>query len=506
MPISIGLNLKANGTDDGPVLQAALDTLAPGGEITVPPGNYLLSGIQLRNYDTTLRFVPGTTISISNPLELLKSRTRLLGPVCYSRTSDEIVPSPLFTWTGAAGGTMVIARQNPAGTELNGCIIDGVELYGGINGLAGVTALALSREDGITPGGFSFGTIRNLVARQVYRGILVGMGSGQTYLSNIRLHNSHPSIISGSVGLAVGTAGTFGAISIYATGGTIENFDTLIEVGGADSSPDTVRISDFAGLDGFITAALHVKRGARIYFDHNHVESGDSSLYRTAIILGSSAGIAKHVHITANDLLDQTNGGWLIEGRSFDGGLITGNSFTSLPGFKIWRNACVGQARAMRYFGNFLSYAGAGLIEIDNPQGFSFIEGSQPTGNAPNEQHAYLDVMRYAARLGRTLTPADFSLSADWGSSRSISVVGTDTRGVFTVTSGGTGQNTGASLTLTFKDLSWGSAPFVTIVRNGGAQPSTAPIWSTTATTMTVTFPSLPIAGESYTFSYCVMG
>ena len=133
----------------------------------------------------------------------------------------------------------------------------------------------------------------------------------------------------------------------------------------------------------------------------------------------------------------------------------------------------------------------------------SVVPGSSPSTTA---RARAVTVDRLRAMGGTALVAGDFALSSKWGSAASVaSISGTDSRCTFTVASAGTGQATGATVALTFKDGAWATAPFAMVVRNGGHQ-AVQPAWTTTATRLVITFPDVPVAGQTYTFSTLVMG
>jgi hypothetical protein len=108
---------------------------------------------------------------------------------------------------------------------------------------------------------------------------------------------------------------------------------------------------------------------------------------------------------------------------------------------------------------------------------------------------------------GRSLTSGQFALSGGWGSTASVgSISGTDTRGRFTVTSSGTGQGASPTITITFRDGAFSAAPYAIVSRNGGSQSSVLPTWTTTTTTMVATWPGTPIAAQTFSFEYIVVG
>lgn len=109
---------------------------------------------------------------------------------------------------------------------------------------------------------------------------------------------------------------------------------------------------------------------------------------------------------------------------------------------------------------------------------------------------------------GTSLVAGDFSLSAGWGNTATVtSVTGKDTRGTFTVTSVGTGQVADPTITFTFTDGPWNFArPFVLVAQRGGAQLTVATTWTVTTTTIVITWNGTPVAAEFFTFEFIVVG
>ena len=70
--------------------------------------------------------------------------------------------------------------------------------------------------------------------------------------------------------------------------------------------------------------------------------------------------------------------------------------------------------------------------------------------------------------LGTALGAGDFALSANWGTTASVSSIsGTDSRFAITILPTGTGQGTNPTITLTYKDGAWPNAPFPQISDDG---------------------------------------
>jgi hypothetical protein len=111
-----------------------------------------------------------------------------------------------------------------------------------------------------------------------------------------------------------------------------------------------------------------------------------------------------------------------------------------------------------------------------------------------------LAVRRLQPTLGTPLGASDFVLSAGWGTTASVGAIsGTDQRWRATFTAAGTGQSFNPTITLTYRDGSWGSAPIPALTRVGGTGsaligflPASSP------TVLTITAEGTPLAGETY--------
>lgn len=109
---------------------------------------------------------------------------------------------------------------------------------------------------------------------------------------------------------------------------------------------------------------------------------------------------------------------------------------------------------------------------------------------------------------GSNHSSGQYALSAGWGSTASVSIRSgcQDQRFEFTVTSAGTGQSANPTVTITFSDGGFIVSPFALVTRNGGAQPTVHPTNVPASSTLTITFPTTPVAGETYTFSGMIVG
>jgi hypothetical protein len=107
------------------------------------------------------------------------------------------------------------------------------------------------------------------------------------------------------------------------------------------------------------------------------------------------------------------------------------------------------------------------------------------------------------------LTSADIALSG-WGTGAFVSPVSaTDSRGSFVVNVANADGTANPTITITFKEGSWGEVPIATVMHSGGtALLNVAPTWTAASTTLTITFPlaTPPPAGTNYQFTFVITG
>lgn len=112
---------------------------------------------------------------------------------------------------------------------------------------------------------------------------------------------------------------------------------------------------------------------------------------------------------------------------------------------------------------------------------------------------------RFILNFGTLLTTGNFSLTG-WGSGATMSsLAGRDSAHSFTITAG-TGATSGAQVQLTFADGSWGTPPLVFTGLTKGTGMLLTTSYTSTATTYTITFNGLPLAGLTYSASVLVAG
>ena len=112
---------------------------------------------------------------------------------------------------------------------------------------------------------------------------------------------------------------------------------------------------------------------------------------------------------------------------------------------------------------------------------------------------------------GTAIVTGDWAISAGWGPGATVTAVsGTDSRGTVTITTSAADTPTAnPTATLTFKDGTWTVAPFVAAGMNAaGTGVATDIPWTSTATTMILTYDGTPAAvlSRTYILSYVVVG
>jgi hypothetical protein len=132
--------------------------------------------------------------------------------------------------------------------------------------------------------------------------------------------------------------------------------------------------------------------------------------------------------------------------------------------------------------------------------------------------HTWQDAQTFSAPVsakrltvkGTALVDTDFAdpTTTGWGAGATIgTVTGTDGHGTVKITSGAA-PSASPTVVLTFKDGTWGTAPFsfVKLEDSSAAAPA---LWvgsATTATTMTITYNTTPLPVTSYEFKFLVIG
>ncbi|NDQ56960.1 MAG: hypothetical protein GZ088_07795 [Acidipila sp.] len=198
-------------------------------------------------------------------------------------------------------------------------------------------------------------------------------------------------------------------------------------------------------------------------------------------------------------------------------GKLRGFSLTGLFGngtqFKYAVNMnCTGQCVVdnAQMNGQTAAYLLAGDVRLSNspyPAAAGATASATFAEQLPITFTKLLQVQRLRASQGTALLAADFTLSAGWGTTSTVtSVTGTDQAWQITVNSSGTGQAANPTITLSFHDGTWTNAPITVSKMVGGSGIVTALTEAPTDTTNEITFQGTPVAGKTYIISSIAMG
>lgn len=151
-----------------------------------------------------------------------------------------------------------------------------------------------------------------------------------------------------------------------------------------------------------------------------------------------------------------------------------------------------------------VTFAGIRLVDETSAETLTGknLGGVGPT--APNTGYN-----RLRANQGTALVTGDFGSLTGWGTTASIAaVLGTDSAFLVSVSSSGTGQTANPTLTFTYHDGAYVSAPVVVCGR-GDINSPVAATWTTTGTgtiSTALNFIGTPVAGTTYTASCIAIG
>lgn len=152
----------------------------------------------------------------------------------------------------------------------------------------------------------------------------------------------------------------------------------------------------------------------------------------------------------------------------------------------------------------------SGALTIASTNATSVTIGQTAVTNTTINGKLTVDSYGRLHHSGTTPIAGDFSLSAGWGDTASVSsITGSDSALRFTITSSGTGQGADPTIIYTFKDGTMNNAPIALVALSDASNSADfgAPLtWTTTATTLTITFRSTPVDTRTYVFSLMLKG
>lgn len=285
----------------------------------------------------------------------------------------------------------------------------------------------------------------------------------------------------------------------------------------ADTDRSVIQGSYLSGNESAVAYSGIINiAGDEIQVRNNYILQGAQAPANAAIVIAAGAEI--------NDIADNTFAGFASGKDITDSGTNTriGPNYTDVyTGFST-------------FYGQALFRRNSPQVRIDGPSGqdsrLDLYRNGSLKGRLQSvdaDEHLYVvndvaakDIILFTSTTGSTrvrrlkategtaLVAGDFALSAGWGDTASIgTITGTDQATSFTVTAGGAGIANNPTVTLTFKDGTWTNNPIPW--GNMGSTGTGAVgqvLVDTTATTMTLTWVGLPVAGLTYVFRMGVIG
>jgi|GEM_PF-5419086 len=139
------------------------------------------------------------------------------------------------------------------------------------------------------------------------------------------------------------------------------------------------------------------------------------------------------------------------------------------------------------------------VIRVTRPEFLTPI-GAYARGNTITDSQ--FTVAKRTLTKGASPSPANFALSAGWGTGASVTVNGgTDQRVDFTVTAGSASFAANPTVSFTFADGAFPFAPMPQVTRNGGNQLSVNGVLASSTTSSSgFTWVGTPAVGETYRF------
>lgn len=256
---------------------------------------------------------------------------------------------------------------------------------------------------------------------------------------------------------------------------------------------------------------------------HGNIAFGAQTSYGIAI----GAGVV-NTFIAGNDLNSNPSGAFTDGGTTTRFGLnFTGTAGDELIGgmtVRIAKSLNVGVAGVANVDGDaaFSRSANQGVILLGSAASHGWDMGALNAGEM-TARIGGVQVLRLqpgglgtgriprVALQGTPLVNGDFSVSGGWGATPTINVVSNtnscDSKGEVSITAGGAGIAANPTVTLTFKDGTWGSVPYCLVIRNDANAPAAIAIVSAvSATQLTFQLLGLPVNGTTYNFQWIVIG
>ena len=233
------------------------------------------------------------------------------------------------------------------------------------------------------------------------------------------------------------------------------------------------------------------------------VSTSDVSVFGATVTVNATFGITGNFTgdtVTVNKALGVT--GWATFGSTVTFNAAIGVTGTGLFGSTVTFNAATG-VTGWATFGSSVTITGA--LGVTGTGKF----GSSVTVTGGITMSGDLGSRRLLPRYGTAMVSGDFTLSSTWGATASVSVASgcMDSGGIVSITAGGAGIGSTPTVTINFKDGSWGVAPVAVAIRADLSAPQTA-VWTNNARGLTQTifsFLGTPVSGSAYSMEYIVI-
>lgn len=280
------------------------------------------------------------------------------------------------------------------------------------------------------------------------------------------------------------TSSSIGVAECYAYGGL---YDALVSGGGL-----TTMLYQDVGTEGFAgRIRSNVYSGESYHLDHLRVLAATDE----ALIVSHNSDVA--------DLFKVMGDGEIQAGIAGATHALTGN--TTITGTLTSSGALTVQAGGAAVTG-----AVTATTSIDATTTVSAGTGITATTGNIQATAGDFDGRRLIMNNGTTLVGADVAISAGWGNTALISSFGgsKDTRGRLQIVANGAGIAANPTVTITFKDGTYGTAPLILASRGDAVAPA-AGYWAggvPSATQAAWTFVETPVAGSTYVLQFLVIG
>jgi hypothetical protein len=338
------------------------------------------------------------------------------------------------------------------------------------------------------------------------------------------------------------------ANNVFNYGGAVaasgQGADILITDTTAAQKPSNIYIenNEFLG-SGVGAVSIKADQATQIFID-KIFSNGHTAGAATTVVLTANTSLVEVKRLVSGDTNRLSDPAGVVFDESeinasgltwrvFSGGLRFGPGSTALPALAFATDTSSGWSRpGAGYWRWSNGGADAFLLAPNGPiinstKTYGFANGdsfgsSTLTGlsivaqgiigvgnNTPADISGQLQLKRVRFNGGTSLVIGDFVASAGFGSTGAFTApLGRDQAGQVTITPSGAGIVANPTVTFTFHDGTWTTAPIVVATRGDLQAPTTAywAVTSVSATQVVFTFVGLPVSGTSYVLQFVTMG